>query len=415
MIAQAAPLEDCAGCDQGKAQERIQNSVPTLLLAVACGVVAANIYYLQPLAALVAGSIGLSKGAAGLVATMTQIGYGIGLVLVLPLADLVENRRLVATVLSLSVVALLVTASATKVAVLLPAAFLVGLGAVAVQLVVVYAAHLTREDQQGRVIGAVTSGLMLGIMLSRPAAGAIAQISSWRVVMLVAATLTAGIAVWLQVTLPKRHLPSSKTYRDMLASLPGLFIGNPVVRWRTVIHVNLFFGFGAFWTVVPLVLRDRFHLSEGGIALYALTGIASVLAAPIAGWMADRNHGAAGSACSILCVGAGFVAAFLGMPDKGGLLLLCLAALLIGAGVTAHAVLGQRDVFGLPPAIRARLNGLFMAAYFTAGAFGSAVAGLAYISWGWGATCALGLGAALIATVRFFLPGPHSHPAGDMS
>ena len=376
-------------------------AVPTLLLALACGIIAANLYYLQPLVAAVAQSVGLPDSAAGLVASMTQIGYGLGLVLIVPLADLVENRRLVAMVLGLSIVALASAAVATQTSVFLLATFAIGLGSVGVQLVVVYAAHLASELERGRIIGAVTSGLMFGIMVSRPAASALAELTSWRVVLGVAAFLTAGIALGLQRALPKRQPRSSETYRGLLASLPNLYRLSPIVQWRTVIHCNLFFGFGLFWTAVPLVLLDRFKFSQSGIAVYALTGIASVLAAPVAGRVADRGHASIGSAASIAFVGTGFAAAILGMPEEGGVWLLAIASLLIGAGVTGHAVFGQRDVFSMPAPNRARLNGVFMAAYFAAGAMGSAIAGLAYANWGWRKTCLLGVVTAGVAMVRF--------------
>lgn len=379
-------------------------AVPTLLLAVACGVIAANIYYLQPLAALVAQSVGLGPSASGLFASMTQIGYGIGLVLIVPLADLMENRRLVGIVLALSIAALATAALAPEAIILLPAAFAIGLGSVGVQLVVVFAAYLAPERERGRVIGAVTSGLMLGIMLSRPAASGLAALSSWRVVLGFAVVLTGTIALCLQHALPRRPMQSSETYRGLVASLPKLYLEHPIVRWRTVIHCNLFFGFGLFWTAIPLVLADRFQLGQSGIALFSLTGIASVLAAPVAGRIADRGHASIGTVASILLVVAGFAGAMLGTPDQGGLWLLGIAALLIGAGVTGHAVFAQRDIFGMPPAIRARLNGVFMATYFGTGALGSAIAGLTYAKWGWRITCTLGLVTAVAAMVRSLVP-----------
>ena len=302
-------------------------------------------------------------------------------------------------VLGLSVAALIAAALEPQASILLPAAFLVGLGSVGVQLIVVYAAHLAGESERGRVIGAVTSGLMLGIMLSRPAASGVAFFSSWRVMLGMAAAFTGSIAICLQHALPVRRPNTAETYRGLSGSLPRLFRANPVVRYRTFIHCNLFFGFGLFWTAVPLVLRDRFQFSQSDVALYGLTGIASVFAAPVAGRLADRGHASIGTVAAILMFGAGFVAAMAGLGGRGAVWLLAAAALLIGAGVTGHAVFGQRDVFSMLQALRARLNGLFMAAYFVAGALGSAAAGSVYAFWGRRATCAVGLAAAVIAAL----------------
>lgn len=353
---------------------------PTLLLAVACGVAAANIYYLQPLTASVAASVGLREGAAGLIATMTQAGYGVGLLLVLPLGDLIENRRLIGVLSVLSVGALLIAATSASAATLLPAAFAIGIGAVTVQLAVVYAAHLAHEADRGRVIGFVTAGLMLGIMLSRPVASALAGFASWRAPMLLAAFLNVMMTVGLRLVLPPRLPTAGQRYGELLASLPGTFVANRIVRWRTAIHVGLFFGFGVFWTAVPLILRNRFHLSEKAVAVFLLTGIASVVAAPLAGWLADRGHARMGGFAAILSVGVGFGFAMLGAVEAAGLFPLVVAAVFIGAGITAHAVFAQRDVFAAPEAVRARLNGMFMAAYFTAGALGSAIAVQVYLA-----------------------------------
>lgn len=381
-------------------------SASTLLLASACGIIAANIYYLQPLAALVCRSAGIPESAAGLFASLTQLGYGAGLVLVVPLADLSENRCLLTVVLSLSIVALAAAAVASHAGILLAATFLIGLGSVAVQLVVVYAAHLAPEQDRGRVIGAVTAGLMLGITLSRPAASAVAALSSWRVMLVGAAVLVTGTALCLRHVLPERRPHSAEAYYSLVAGLPHLFRETDIVRWRTIIHCNLFFGFGLFWTGVPLVLRERFAYSENGIAVYALTGLASVLAAPIAGFVADRGHVMSGAAASIACVGIGFAAAIVAMPDQGGVGLLSAAAVLIGAGVTGHAVFAQRDVFSMPSSMRARLNGMFMAGYFTAGALGSAAASFVYAGSGWQLTCVAGLAPAVVAMIWFLKFAP---------
>ncbi len=388
-------------------------AVPALLLATGCGVVAANLYYLQPLAALVAASVGLPPGWTGLVATMTQLGYGLGLVLVVPLADLVENRRLVGISMALSVAALLLAASAPDAAMLLAAVLLVGIGAVAVQLIVIYAAHVSDAAQRGRVIGLVTSGLMLGIMLSRPAAGAVAQYASWRLVPLAAAAATTMMALRLRSVLPVRHPPAAGSYGGMLASLPRLFRDTPVLRLRTGVHAALFFGFGTFWTVVPLVLHERFGLSQGGIALFSLTGIASVVAAPVAGRVADRGRGAAGTVLSVGGVGTGFGLAAASWSSPTGLMLLGLASVLIGAGVTGHAVFAQRDVLGLEPRLRARANGLFMAAYFAAGAAGAAVGGWVYAAHGWAWACVTGIAAATLAMLPFAVQPHAGHPVSS--
>lgn len=145
------------------------------LLATAVGVTAANLYYAQPLVALISRSLGLAPSAAGLVVTLTQIGYGLGVLLVVPLGDIVENRRLILTQIGLTVLGLLGLAFATEVIPYFIAAFATGLGASCVQMIVPYSAHLVPEKSRGRMVGSMMSGLMVGIMLSRPVARACSQ------------------------------------------------------------------------------------------------------------------------------------------------------------------------------------------------------------------------------------------------
>ena len=177
-----------------------------MLLATACGLIAANICYAQPLVGPISAALHLSPRAAGLIATMAQVGYGVGLLLVVPLCDLVENRRLVFLILGVAVLALLGAAVSTSAAAFLAAAALIGLGSVAVQILVPYAAHLAPDASRGRVVGNVMSGLMLGIMLARPAASLVTEALSWRAVFVISSALMASLAVVLWVALPQRRL-----------------------------------------------------------------------------------------------------------------------------------------------------------------------------------------------------------------
>src|SRR5882724_7785081 len=185
----------------------------TLLLAVSCGLIVANIYYAQPLAGPISTDLGLSPQAAGLVVTMTQIGYGVGLLLVVPLGDLMENRRLVLSVIGLGALALLGAAFSVHPVQFLVSALLIGLGSVAVQILIPYAAHLAPEATRGRVVGNVTTGLMLGIMLARPAASFITALTSWHIVFLLSTIVMIVLAAVLAWALPRRA-PASPPARS---------------------------------------------------------------------------------------------------------------------------------------------------------------------------------------------------------
>jgi predicted MFS family arabinose efflux permease len=373
-----------------------------ILIAVACGLIVANIYVAQPLAGPIAASVGLSAGAAGLVVTLTQIGYGAGLLLVVPLADRIENRRLVLSVMAAATLALLCACVASSAWSLLAASLLIGVGSVAVQVLVPYAAHLAPEQVRGRTVGNVMSGLMLGIMLSRPVSSLIASLSSWRVVFAVCAAIMVALGLVLRAAMPPRSPPPGPSYPALLASMAGLMRHTDVLRRRAAYHACLFAGFSLFWTVAPLLLAQRFHLGQRGIALFALVGVAGAVSAPLAGRAADRGWTRPATLLAMLGVAVAFLAMLgAGSGSTRALLLLGAGAVLLDFCVTANLVLGQRAIYALGAELRGRLNGLYMASFFGGGAIGSAVGGWLYDEAGWGWACGLGLGFPLLALLCF--------------
>jgi predicted MFS family arabinose efflux permease len=371
----------------------------TLLLAVSCGLIVANIYYAQPLAGPISAELGLSPLAAGLVVTMTQIGYGVGLLLVVPLGDLVENRRLVLAVIGLGALALLGAALSIHPLQFLVSALLIGLGSVAVQILIPYAAHLAPEATRGRVVGNVTTGLMLGIMLSRPVSSFIASVWSWHAVYGVSAGAMIVLALVLRWTLPARMPSARLSYGKLLGSMVQLVRTTPVLRRRAFYQACLFGAFSLFWTAAPLLLAGpAFGLSQRGIALFALAGVAGAIAAPIAGRVADRGWTRHATAFAMLLTSGGFL--LTRVVDLGSTLslaVLVIAAIAIDFGVQANVVLGYRALFVLGAESRSRLNGLYMTTFFLAGAAGSAIGGWAYASQGWALTASIGAALPLLA------------------
>ncbi len=373
-----------------------------VLLATACGLIAANIYYAQPLVGPISAALHLSPRAAGLIATMAQVGYGVGLLLVAPLCDLFENRRLVFLILCVAVLALLGAAVSTSAAAFLAAAAFIGLGSVAVQILVPYAAHLAPDASRGRVVGNVMSGLMLGIMLARPAASLVTEALSWRAVFIISSALMAGLAVVLWVTLPRRQPEPGMGYSSLLASMVRLVRHTPVLRRRALYQACLFGVFSLFWTAVPLQLAYRYHLSQNGIALFALVGVTGAIAAPLAGRMADRGWSKPVTALAMSSVAAALLLGLLGSSaSRPGLIILAAAAILLDFGVAASGVIGQRAIYALDAAARGRLNGLYMATFFGGGAIGSALGGWSYAEGGWPLTMTCGLLLPLIALAYF--------------
>jgi len=357
----------------------------TVFLAAACGLIVANIYYAQPLAGPIAAALGLSRQATGLVVTLTQMGYGAGLLLLVPLGDLIENRRLIVAMIGVATLGLIGAALSPHAAWFLIASLLIGLGSVAAQVLVPYAAHLAPEGVRGRVVGNVVSGLMLGIMLARPAASFIAQVSSWRVVFLISAGAMIGLALVLIRALPPREPVSKLGYGALLASMARLVATTPILRRRALYHAGMFAAFSLFWTTTPLLLAGpEFHLSQGGIALFALAGVSGAVAAPIAGRLADRGWTRPATALCMLAAAGAFLITHLAPQGSGwALALLVAAAVILDFGVSANLTLGQRAIFALGAEFRSRLNGLYMATFFIGGALGSAAGGWAFAQDGW--------------------------------
>ena len=381
------------------AEEPIPTAL-TLLMAVACGIVVANLYYSQPIVGILARDYGVSVALSGVLVTVVQVGYAAGLVLVVPLGDMVENRGLVLAMLAALFVALLLAYLAPVASVFLAASLAIGMTASLVQVIVPYAGHLASDATRGRVVGSVVSGLLFGIMLSRPVASFAAHFLGPRSIFGLSAVATIGVAAAIAWRLPPRA-PEGMPYLRVLASLGPLLRDTKVLHRRGAYQAAMFGGFSLFWTAVPLLLEGpRFHFSQIGIGIFALVGAGGAVISPVAGRAADAGHAKLVTGLA-LAIG---VAAFL-VALAGGALeswpLLVVAAVGLDMGFAANLVTGQREIFALGPEARGRLNGLFLALFFIGGAFGSFVAGLAYAHGGWTATCLVGASFPVLALIYF--------------
>ena len=387
--------------------------LPTLF-AVACGLIVANLYYAQPLIGPIAADLGLSPGLAGLLVTLTQVGYGLGLLFIVPLGDILENRRLVLTLIAACALSLAATALVRNAPLFLAAAATIGFTSVTVQILVPWSAHLASEANRGRVVGNVMSGLIVGIMMARPVSSLVASIWGWHAIYGLSAALMAALAALLLLILPQRRPDASLGYGQLLASLWRLARTQPVLRRRALYQACLFGAFSLFWTTVPLLLAGpAFGLSQRGIALFALAGVAGAIAAPISGRLADRGHGRAMSVAAMLMVAAGFLISLAAQDGSTlALGLLTLAAIVLDFGVTANLVTSQRVIFALGAEYRNRLNGLFMATFFLGGAASSAIGAWTYAHGGWSLACWTGL-ALPVAALAYFIAAERRKPGSQ--
>jgi predicted MFS family arabinose efflux permease len=372
----------------------------TFLFAIACGLCVANIYFAQPLIGPIAVTLQLHAGLAGLIMTLTQLGYGAGLLMLVPLADVVENRRLITCLMIGAVVGLVGITVSNSAATFLAASFLVGTCAVAAQVLVPLASHLVPEATRGKVVGNIMAGLLAGIMLARPFSSLIAAAFEWRAVFAVSAVLMATLAIVLWRALPQRRPHASTGYARTMASLPGIVWRTPLLRRRAFYQGMMFAGFQAFWTAVPLALAHDFGLGQGGIALFALAGAAGALAAPWAGRLADRGltRPATGMAIVVALLSFGLGAVAVHFRSLAGLVV---AGILLDGAVQLCNVLSLRSLYILAPELRGRLNGLFLTFIFMCAAVASGLAAAIYAFHGWGGLCLLG-GAFAVVALLFY-------------
>lgn len=382
--------------------EKMPSFLLVLFFSMACGFIVANIYYAQPILEVIGQDIGLEARRSGLIVTLTQIGYALGLLLIVPAADLYNNRYLLLTLLAVESIALILFSLIAAPFYLLVITLLIGLGAVSVQIMVPLVALMTPEHNRGQVIGRVMSGLMLGIMMARPVSSMLTEWFSWRAVFISSAIVMLILAGIVYKVVPN-HTPKSAThYGALLASMVKIIRQTAILRRRALYHAALFGVFSLFWTTVPLLLSsDLYDFSQSDIALFALASVTGAIATPLGGKFADKGYSRMTTACAILMVLCAFLLVLIPVNRQLSLINLVIAAIVIDFGVSLNLVVGQRALLVLNPALKNRLNGLYMALFFAGGAVGSLTGVWVYVNYGWYFTALLGAGITFMALLYF--------------
>ena len=369
-----------------------------LLFASACGLSVANVYFAHPLLDAMARDLAIDPAAVGGVVTVTQVGYALGLVFIVPLGDLLDRRRLVVGQALMSAFALTVVGLAPTAVVLLAGLAVVGLLAVVVQVLVAFAATLAAPAERGRVIGTVTGGVVVGILLARFAAGLLADVGGWRAVYLASAALTLVMAGLLFRTLPRLAAdPAAPSYPALIRSVAALFREEPLLRVRAVLAFLIFAAFNVLWA--PLVLplsAPPFSLSHTGVGLFGLAGVAGALGASRAGRLADRGLGQRTTGLALgLMLAAWLPIALLDVS----LWMLVAGIVVLDFAIQAIHVTSQSLLFAARPEARSRLVGAYMTFYSVGSAAGAIAATAVYARAGWPAVCGLGAAISVAALV----------------
>ena len=368
-----------------------------LLFAVACGLTVANLYYAQPILDNIARTFGAGTATAGLVVTLSQIGYAVGLALLVPLGDILNRRRLLPLVLVATAVGLTASALSPTIGVLIAVALLVGAGSTVAQMLVPMAASLATESTRGRVVGRVMSGLLLGILLARTVSGLIAGVASWRVVYGAAAVVMVALALVLARVLPVEGERPAIGYGTLLRSTLALFLAERLLRRRILFGALGMAAFSVFWTTMAFVLSAApYHYGDAAIGLFGLVGAAGALCATLAGRWADRDLTRRTTTVFAVLVAASFVPLWWGGHD---LTMMIVGILVLDVGVQGLQVTNQSIIYRLAPDARSRINSAYMVCYFIGGAIGSAGGSWCYANHGWAGVCVFGGALGLVAVV----------------
>lgn len=378
------------------------NKAATTALSAAIAAIVLPLFAPQSLSQSIAMAYAMPERMTGVIAMMPMLGYAVGLLLLVPMIDVFGIRRVILVTLFVGVGALGLTATSHRGAFLLVSVFVVGMATSATQMVVPLAANLARGTDLGRTIGKVMSGLMIGVLLSRPAASFLGGLTGWRGVFVVEDVALGVVWFAFLCRLPRETQSSNLSYVTLLASLWPILRDEKVLRRRVACQALCMGAFGAFWTAVPLLLSTPpFELTQIEIAAFMFAGVGGAIVAPLAGWAADRSRSEEATRLAHALVVVGLVLAVTisgGWVGIGGsteprvaLAFMVLSAVVLDMGVVGDQTLGRLAVNSLRPEIRGRLNGLYTGLFFVGGGGGSALAGLAWSKGGWSWVCILGL------------------------
>lgn len=368
----------------------------TLLFAVVCGMSVANIYFAQPLLDHLSREFGIDYSTIGILITITQIFYAVGLLLLVPLGDLLNQRRLIIGQMLLSVVALIIVGTASSSTILFVGMASVGLLAVVTQTLVAFAATMAAPAERGRVVGMVTSGIVIGILLARSISGILTDLAGWRSVYLFSAALMLCMVCTLFRVLPNvEREVKTLSYAQLLSSVFMLFVQERVLRIRAILALLIFTAFSILWTSVVLPLSaPPLSLSHTAIGAFGLAGIVGALAAARAGKLADQGHGqrTTGIALLLLLISWWFISF-----TEQSLLALVIGIVLLDLAVQAVHVTNQSIILTLRMEARSRLTAGYMVFYSIGSATGSIASTQIYSHYGWNGVCWLGASVSAVA------------------
>ncbi|HVS95388.1 MAG TPA: MFS transporter [Puia sp.] len=380
-----------------------------VIMAVCTGLIVANIYYCQPLLVLISQGFRIPGSEGGMIAFFTQAGYALGLLFFVPLGDKVERRSQIVWMAGFAVASLLFAALSPNLLSLEIACVFIGASSVIPQLILPMAAHLADPARTGKVIGAIMSGLLIGILLSRTLSGFVGDWLGWRGMFGVAAAISFLLLVIMRLSFPVSRPAFSGSYGSLMKTLATLVKEQPVLREASAINAFGFATFGMFWTTMVLHLHaSPFHFSSHVIGLFGLAAAAGALAAPLVGGSADKRNPRIPIGYGLILLGLSFVLFYVWSDTVSGMIA---GIVLLDLAMQCIHVSNQSRVYALLPAARNRLNTVYMTVSFIGTSLGSAVGLYAWKLAGWPGVCVTGVLLTAAASVLYVLTGRRSRPA----
>ncbi|MBC1236765.1 MFS transporter [Nostoc sp. 2RC] len=370
------------------------------LMAITSGAAAANMYYNQPLLAAIAQSLDASVQDTGLIPTLSQIGYALGNLLIVPLGDLLERRRLIVTMLTATALALGIAALSPNITWLIVASLLIGTTTIVPQITVPFAALLAPPQVRGKVVGTVMSGLLIGILLARTVSGFVGAEFGWRAMYWIASGFMLVLAIALFCLLPKSQPAVIMSYQQLMHSMLKL-LREPVLQKASLTGAMAFGSFSVFWSTLVFFLEQPPYNYGSDIAgLFGLIGVVGAAAAPMAGRLADKRSPRLAVAIGLIATAFSFLVFWLFGYQLWGLIV---GVILLDLGVQVTTVSNQALIYSLPEEAHSRLNALFITFYFVGGALGSFLSTYGWNIWQWNGVCATGLLMLIVALIGLFI------------
>lgn len=379
------------------------------ILALGAGFSVASIYYAQPLLPLMGANLHLSVEGMGLIPTLTQAGYALGILFLLPLGDRHDRRKLILMKSAALAVLLLLCSLTGQLSSLLIVSLLIGMAATMAQDIVPAAAILAPAGKQGKMVGTVMTGLLLGILLSRTVSGLVGALFGWRVMYQAAAVSIAMIGVVMWRVLPRFEIHSTLSYPQLMKSMAHLWKRYPALRRAAFAQGFLSIAFSAFWSTLAVMLLAHYQMGSAVAGGFGIAGAAGALAAPLAGGLADKFGAEKVTQMGAALVTVSFAQMFLlpALPPHGQLILIAISAVGFDLGLQSSLVAHQNLVYGLEPQARGRLNALLFTGVFIGMSLGSVLGSKLYVLAGWSGvvtlavvTGAIALGIRLLESAR---------------